>query len=43
MIVFFYKVFLNTNELDPTLPSSIASLLQDYEDVFIEEHRTIYL
>ena len=28
---------LNTNELDLTLPSSIVSLLQEYEDVFLEE------
>ena len=38
MIVLLYKeAFLNTNEFDPTLPSSITSLLQKYEDVFPEE------
>ncbi|KAH9780609.1 hypothetical protein KPL71_008138 [Citrus sinensis] len=38
MIVLLYKeAFLSTNEFDPTLPSSITSLLQEYEDVFPEE------
>ena len=38
MIVLLYKeAFLNTNELDPTLPSFITSLLLEYEDVFSEE------
>jgi hypothetical protein len=38
MIVLLYKeALLNTNELDDALPSSIASLLQEYEDVFPEE------
>ena len=38
MIVLLYKkASLNTNEIDPALPSSIVSLLQDYEDVFPEE------
>ena len=38
MIVLLYKeAFLNTNELDLALPSSIVSLLQEYEDVFPEE------
>ena len=38
MIVLLYKeAFFNTNEFDPTLPSSITSLLQEYEDVFPEE------
>ena len=38
MIVLLYKeAFLNTNEFDPTLPNSITSLLQEYEDVFPEE------
>ena len=38
MIVLLYKeAFLNTNKLDHTLPSSITSLLQEYEDVFLEE------
>ena len=35
MIVLLYKeAFLNTNEFDPTLPSSITSLLGD---VFLKE------
>jgi hypothetical protein len=38
MIVLLYKeALLNTNELDHALPSSITSLLQEYEDVFPEE------
>jgi hypothetical protein len=38
MIVLLYKeALLNTNELDLALPSSIVSLLQEYEDVFSEE------
>ena len=38
MIILLYKeAFLNTNEFDPTLPSSITSLLQKYEDVFLKE------
>jgi hypothetical protein len=38
MIVLLYKeTLLNTNELDLALPSSIVSLLQEYEDVFLEE------
>ena len=38
MIVLLYKeTLLNTNELDFALPSSIVSLLQEYEDVFPEE------
>jgi hypothetical protein len=38
MIVLLYKdALLNTNELDHALPSSIASLLQEYKDVFPEE------
>ncbi|XP_057983505.1 uncharacterized protein LOC131168227 isoform X1 [Malania oleifera] len=38
MIVLLYKeACLNTNELDLVLPSSIVSLLQEYEDVFPEE------
>jgi hypothetical protein len=31
------EALLNTNELDLALPSSIVSLLQEYEDVFPEE------
>ncbi|XP_031377624.1 uncharacterized protein LOC116193034, partial [Punica granatum] len=38
MIVLLYKeAFFNTNELDISLPSSVVSLLQEYEDVFLEE------
>ena len=38
MIVLLYKkALLNTNKLDLALPSSIVSLLQEYEDVFLEE------
>ena len=38
MIVLLYKdAFFNTNKFDPTLPSSITSLSQEYEDVFPEE------
>ena len=38
MIVLLYKEALfNTNQLDTSLPSSIISLLQKFEDVFLEE------
>ena len=38
MIVLMYKKeFLNTNQLDASLPSSIVSLLQEYDDVFLDE------
>ena len=38
MIVLLYKeALLNTNELDPALPSSVVSLLQEFEDVFPDE------
>ena len=38
MIVLLYKEALfNTNQLDTSLPSSIVSLLQEFEDVFLEE------
>ena len=38
MILFLYKeALLTTNELDPSLPSSVVTLLQDFEDVFPEE------
>ena len=37
-IVFLYKeAFFNTNQLDTSLPRSIVSLLQEFEDVFPEE------
>ena len=35
MIVLLYKeAFFNANELDPVIPSSVVSLLQEFEDVF---------
>ena len=38
MIVLLYKETLfNTNQLDTSLPSSIVSLLQKFEDVFPEK------
>jgi hypothetical protein len=38
MIVFLYKeALLNTNELDPIMPSSVVSLLQEFEDVFSDK------
>ena len=38
MIVLLYKeALLNTNELDPILPSSVVTLLQEFEDVFPDE------
>ena len=38
MIVLLYKEALfNINQLDTSLPSSIVSLLQEFEDVFPEE------
>ena len=38
MIVLLYKeAFLNTNQLDASLPSSVVSLLQEFDDVFPEE------
>ena len=38
MIVLLYKEALfNTNQLDTSLPSSIVSLLQKFEDVFLKE------
>ncbi|KAL4351939.1 hypothetical protein GQ457_06G015610 [Hibiscus cannabinus] len=38
LLVLMYKeTLLNTNELNPNLPSSIVSLLQDYEDLFPED------
>ena len=34
MIVLLYnEAFLNTNEIDSALPSSVVSLLQEYDDV----------
>ena len=38
MIVLLYKEALfNTNQVDTSMPSSIVSLLQEFEDVFPEE------
>ena len=38
MIVLLYKeAIFNTNQLDTSLPSSIVSLFQEFEDVFPEE------
>ena len=38
MIVLLYnEALLNTNELDPIMPSSIVFLLQKFEDVFLDE------
>ena len=38
MIVLLYKeAVFNTNQLDTSLPNSIVSLLQEFEDVFLEE------
>ena len=38
MIVLLYKeTIFNTNQLDTSLPSSIVSLFQKFEDVFLEE------
>ena len=38
MIVLMYKEeFLNTNQLDSSLPSAVISLLQGFDDVFQEE------
>ena len=37
MIVFLYKeTYLNTNKLNASLPSSVVSLLQEFDDVFPE-------
>ena len=38
MVVLLYKeALLNTNELNPIMPSSVVSLLQEFEDVFLNE------
>jgi hypothetical protein len=38
MIVLMYKeALLNTNQLDPSLPSVVVSLLQDFKDILPEE------
>ena len=33
----YKEALLNTNDLDPALPSSVVSLLQEFEDVFPDE------
>jgi hypothetical protein len=44
MIVLLYKeALLNTNELDPVMPSSVVSLLQEFEDVFPTRCRMVCL
>ena len=43
-IVLLYKEALfNTNQIDTSLPSSIVSLLQEFEDVFLSEFQKGYL
>lgn len=37
IIIVYKKEFLSTNDLNPTFPSSIMFLLQDYEDDFPKE------
>ncbi|XP_016732773.1 uncharacterized protein [Gossypium hirsutum] len=37
LVLMYKETLLNTNELDPNLPSSIVSLLQEFEDVFPED------
>ena len=38
MIVLLYKeAYLNTNKLGASLPSSVVSILQEFDDVFLEE------
>ncbi|XP_016681167.1 uncharacterized protein [Gossypium hirsutum] len=37
LVLMYKETLLNTNELDPNLPSSIVSLLQELEDVFPED------
>ncbi|KAA3477852.1 Transposon Ty3-I Gag-Pol polyprotein [Gossypium australe] len=38
MYVFLYKeAFLNTNELPKNLPTSVFSLIQEFEDVFLDD------
>ena len=36
-VLWYNEMLLNTNNIDPPLPSVVSSLLQDYEDVFPEE------
>ena len=37
IVLLYKKALLNIIEFDPTLPSSITSLLQEYKDVFPKE------
>ena len=37
ILLVFKEAYLNTNDLNSSLPSSIVSLLRDYEDVFPKE------
>ena len=38
MIVLLYKeAYLDTNKLDASFPSLVVSLLQEFDDVFLEE------
>lgn len=38
LLVLMYKdVYFSTNDLNPSLPSIVVSLLQDFEDLFLEE------
>ena len=37
ILLLYKEALFNTNQLDTSLPSSIVSLLQEFEDVFPEE------
>ena len=37
IVLLYKKALLNTNALDPVIPSSVVSLLQEFEDVFPED------
>ena len=37
LVLLYKEACLSTNELDPSLPSSITSLLQEFADIFPEE------
>ena len=36
-VLLYNKVLFTTNELNPNLPSSVVSLLQEFKDVFLDE------
>ncbi|GAB2279375.1 hypothetical protein Dimus_039348 [Dionaea muscipula] len=38
MVLLYKEAFLNTNELNSSLPSVVVSLLQEYDDVFLDEN-----